>query len=239
MSTQTRKSVDTFDRIVANETEAQALHRLAAQAREKGVRVLVYPYTNEHFAESASHPGELHRVTMVSCDCRGWMRHGRCTHNAAVLDMYGNLPPVEPDGGPELGPDGGGQPSPVPHSATSVTERSADIVVSIAPAPRRQGATPRVENPHTITKPSPWNRAETLDHYRADAVEIGGRMHRVGDRVRYAYRKGEPASCVGTIGAIYRTAERARWKVTFRENDFGRFVSDVRAIDGEEVRHAA
>lgn len=102
------------------ESREQAIHRLAAQARDKGIRVLVYPQTNEHFAESASHPGELHRVTMVSCDCRGWMRHGQCMHNAAVLDMYGNLPRLDP----EPDPDGGGAALPLP----------VDVVVSVAPA---------------------------------------------------------------------------------------------------------
>ena len=103
------------------ETHEQAIHRLAGQARDTGVRVLVYPQTNEHFAESASHPGELHRVTMVSCDCSGFLRHRRCQHNAAVLDLYGNLPRLDP----EPDPDGGGVALPAP---------TDDVVLSIVPS---------------------------------------------------------------------------------------------------------
>ena len=106
------------------ETHDQAVVRLAEQARGAGVRVLVYPQTNEHFAESASHPGELHRLTMVSCDCPGFLRHRRCRHNAALLALYGNLPPLDPE--PE--PDGGGAALPVP------TE-DVDVVLSVVPAP--------------------------------------------------------------------------------------------------------
>lgn len=207
------------------ETEAQALHRLARQAHERGIKLIVNQVTNHHFCTSASNRDKLHAVTLYSCDCRGFVAHGRCMHLALVLEAYHSLPPIEP------APDGGGAALPVP---------AEDVVVSIVAAPRRQTAAPRVENPHTVTKPSPWRRGETMDHYYADGVEIDGRMHRVGDLVRYAYRTGEPAVHVGTIGAIYRTtATGRRWKVAIRENDFGRYVADVRALAVEEVRDAA
>jgi len=217
------------------ETETQALHRLAAQAKARGVKIVQNIVTNHHWATSASQPGKLHAVTLFSCDCPGFTRWGRCHHYAAILEYYRSLPPIVADTGPDSGPDGGGAAMPVPAAADD------DVVISIVPAPStRCRVAIRAENPHTVAKPSPWSSRETMDFFYADAVEIDGRMHRVGDRVRYAYRKGEAAVEVGTIGAIYRTtANGRRWKVTFRENDFGRYVADVRALTVEGVRHAA
>jgi hypothetical protein len=76
------------------ETVDQAVHRLAKEARAKGVQVFVYPHTGEHYATSASNPGELHRVTLLSCDCPGFIRHQRCTHHSALLAEVGQLPPL-------------------------------------------------------------------------------------------------------------------------------------------------
>src|SRR4051812_26176642 len=76
------------------ETRDQAIHRLAAVAQERGIRVYVYPATGEHYATSASTPGLLHRVTLVSCDCPGFVRNQRCTHHSALLAEIGQLPPV-------------------------------------------------------------------------------------------------------------------------------------------------
>lgn len=222
------------------ETEAQALHRLAAQAHEKGIRIIVNLTTNHHFSTSATNRDKLHAVTLYSCDCRGFIAHGRCMHHALVLERYHSLPPIDADD-PEPGPDGGGTALPAPEKPHGAAFEPADVVVSIVPAPRRQPG-PRVENPHTVTVPSPLTRGATLDLYHADGVEIGGRMHRVGDRVRYAHRKGEPATRLGTIGTIYRTtATGRRWKITLRENDFARCVSEVLpvVVSSEEVRHAA
>jgi hypothetical protein len=78
------------------ETRDEAMHRLAAQAQAKGVQLLVYVPSGEHFATSVSHPGELHRVTMLSCDCQGFQRHQRCMHHAALLAELGELPPLPP-----------------------------------------------------------------------------------------------------------------------------------------------
>ena len=67
-------------------------------------------------------------------------------------------------------------------AAARERDLARDVVVMVAPAPQPRQGTTRVENPHTVTRPSPWNSRETMDHYRTDAVEIDGRMHRVGVR---------------------------------------------------------
>ena len=108
----------------AGETEAQALHRLAAQATARGIKIIQNIVTNAHFATSASRPGTLHKVTLLSCDCVGFLRHARCTHYALVLEMYHSLPPIVADSGP----DGGGVALPVPTAADD------DVVISIVPA---------------------------------------------------------------------------------------------------------
>ena len=75
------------------ETTEQAIRRLAARAREHGIRVYQYPHTGEWYCSSYSQPDMLHRVTRVSCDCPGFTRHGRCQHHAALLHYLGELPP--------------------------------------------------------------------------------------------------------------------------------------------------
>ena len=206
------------------ETEAQALHRLAGPAHEKGVRLIVNQVTNHHFATRASNRDKLHAVTLLSCDCRGFITHGRCMHFALVLERYGCLPPI-------ADPDGGGAALPVP---------AADVVVSVVAArePRRQ-ATIRVENPHTVTKPSPVTRGATVSWVEADGVEVDGRMHGVGDQVVYVLNQGRGWTDVGTIQSIYRTTAHGRWKVVIRETGYGRYVADLRAVRSEEVRHVA
>jgi hypothetical protein len=49
------------------------------------------------FCSSASSP-EPHYVTGLSCDCRGFMGHQRCTHYALLLDHLGWLPEVAGSG---------------------------------------------------------------------------------------------------------------------------------------------
>ncbi len=206
------------------ETHEQALHRLAAQAHEKGVALIVEE-NNAHYVTSASQPGKRHAVTLLSCDCPGFCRYGRCVHHARVLEAYASLPPIDPT------PDGGGAALPVP---------AEDVVVSVvaARAPRRQ-ATIRVENPHVVTKPSPVTRGATVSWFEADGVEVDGRMHGVGDQVVYVLNQGRGRTDVGTIQSIYRTTEHGRWKVVIRETGYGRYVADLRAVRSEEVRHAA
>jgi hypothetical protein len=76
------------------ETQDEANWRLAAQARARGVQLFCYDLGRsvEYYATSTSRPGALHRVTLVSCDCPGFIRHQRCTHHARLLDEVGELP---------------------------------------------------------------------------------------------------------------------------------------------------
>ena len=128
MGTQTvsRHTVQSLGPVSAGETEAQALHRLAAQAKVRGVKIIQNIVTNHHWATSASQPGRLHAVTLYSCDCAGFLRHARCMHYAAVLEMYHSLPAIVPVATePDPTPDDGGEALPVP---------AADVVLSIVPA---------------------------------------------------------------------------------------------------------
>jgi hypothetical protein len=72
---------------------AEDLHRLAELAHQRGLRL-----TQEHatvwFCSSTSSP-EPHYVTGLSCDCRGFMEHQRCTHYALLLARLGWLPAAE------------------------------------------------------------------------------------------------------------------------------------------------
>ena len=70
------------------------LHRLAALAQTRGIR-LTQESETVWFCSSASQHGDPHYVTGLSCDCRGFMEHQRCTHYALLLDHLGWLPEVE------------------------------------------------------------------------------------------------------------------------------------------------
>jgi len=78
------------------ETRDQALHRLAALAEERGITVHWHDRgaVREYFATSGSKPGLLYRVTLHSCDCEGFVRHGRCSHFARLLAELDELPPL-------------------------------------------------------------------------------------------------------------------------------------------------
>lgn len=78
------------------ETRDEAICRLALGARERGIHVLRHEPSNEYFVESASEPGKLHRVTAVSCTCKGFQYRGYCCHLAALLDHLGWLPESTP-----------------------------------------------------------------------------------------------------------------------------------------------
>ncbi len=65
-----------------------ALTRLAAKAKADGIR-LFRDRTGRYFASSASQPGTLHYVTGYSCDCQGFVAHGRCKHHAALMTALG------------------------------------------------------------------------------------------------------------------------------------------------------
>lgn len=78
------------------ETREQALRRLAFQALAHGLRLFEYPRTREFYCSSSSQPDMLHRVTRLSCDCRGFIQHGRCSHYALLLHHLGELPEPTP-----------------------------------------------------------------------------------------------------------------------------------------------
>ncbi len=65
-----------------------ALTRLAAKAWQDGIR-LFRNRSGRYFASSASQPGTLHYVTGYSCDCQGFVAHGRCKHHAALMTALG------------------------------------------------------------------------------------------------------------------------------------------------------
>src|SRR5688572_25644133 len=83
-------------------TTAADLHRLAALAQERGLH-LTQESETVWFCSSASQHGDPHYVTGLSCDCRGFQEHQRCTHYALLLDHLGWLPEVEP--APAITPD--------------------------------------------------------------------------------------------------------------------------------------
>jgi hypothetical protein len=75
-------------------TTPEDLHRLAAVAQARGLR-LTQESESVWFCSSASQHGDPHYVTGLSCDCRGFQEHQRCTHYALLLDRLGWLPEVE------------------------------------------------------------------------------------------------------------------------------------------------
>ena len=89
------------------------LWRLAEQAERNGIRILREPFSNEHFATSGSDPTILHRLTHLSCSCRGFMVWQRCQHHALFLAQLGWLPDVADDE-PEPDPSPAAPALPVP-----------------------------------------------------------------------------------------------------------------------------
>ena len=73
---------------------AADFHRLAELAHARGLRVFELG-SNRWFCTSHSNPFALHTVTAYSCDCQGFLAHGRCSHYAALLAHLGWLPEVE------------------------------------------------------------------------------------------------------------------------------------------------
>ncbi len=74
------------------ETREEALMRLLQIARDSGVQ-LKRDSLGDYWATSISDPGWLHKVEPDSCSCRGFVRHGRCRHVAALLAYLGTLDP--------------------------------------------------------------------------------------------------------------------------------------------------
>jgi hypothetical protein len=68
-------------------------HRLADAAHDRGLRL--FRDGSRWYCSSASTAGGCHYVTGLSCDCPGFVAHGRCTHHALLLERLGWLPEVE------------------------------------------------------------------------------------------------------------------------------------------------
>jgi hypothetical protein len=77
------------------ETLDQARVRLADKARQTGVQ-LKRDDAGRYWASSTSQPGHWHAVTGYSCDCAGFVSHGRCKHHSALLAALGWLPDPTP-----------------------------------------------------------------------------------------------------------------------------------------------
>jgi len=80
------------------ESHDQAIRRLAVVAEERGITIHWHDRgaIREYYATSNTSPGLLHRVTLFSCSCEGFIRHGRCTHHARLLAELDELPPLPP-----------------------------------------------------------------------------------------------------------------------------------------------
>jgi hypothetical protein len=102
------------------ETVDGARVRLAAKARQQGVK-LTRGEDGRHYASSTSTPGKLHYVTGLSCDCRGFIAHGRCKHHSALLSALGWLQ-SDPETDPEMNT------AAPPTTATYVTGQRLRIV---------------------------------------------------------------------------------------------------------------
>jgi len=72
------------------------VHRLADLAEARGLDVVVDAH-GRHFVTSHGNPFALHVVTGFSCDCRGFVAVGRCTHHSLLLRSLGWLPEPEHD----------------------------------------------------------------------------------------------------------------------------------------------
>ena len=212
------------------ETEAAALHRLAQQARDKGVEIVI-DEDNRHWATSASRPGERYVVSLLACSCSGFVRWGRCHHHALVLAEYHSLPAL-PRLDPEPDPDGGGVALPVP---------AEDVVVLVQPA---RPSRPVVEGAYTAHAGTRGD-GSTYRIMHADAVVIDGVRHRVGDRVLVTDRRwgwtDARITCVRTSGSTGKV-----WKVDVDGTGYGettRSLAEVRAVNvvvmDEEVQSAA
>ena len=66
------------------QAELETIARLAAKAWQKGIKLYFDCNDRRHYASSASTPGLLHYVTLISCNCAGFAHHGRCMHNSAL-----------------------------------------------------------------------------------------------------------------------------------------------------------
>jgi hypothetical protein len=88
----------------ASERVAAALWRLAQEAEQRGIRIMVEPISGDHFATSSREVHTLYRLTHYSCTCKGFFRWQRCTHHALFLAQLGWLPEVGDHPDPEPDP---------------------------------------------------------------------------------------------------------------------------------------
>lgn len=77
--------MNTTTLLPAESAELKAHAERAAKARAEGMQLLRDRRTNEYFATSRTKPGTLHRVTLASCDCLGFVRHQHCRHHSALV----------------------------------------------------------------------------------------------------------------------------------------------------------
>lgn len=80
-----------------SESREDALIRLANKARAEGVKLYQDPKDGRYYASSVSNPGHMHYVTGFSCDCAGFVQHGRCKHYAALMSALGWIATPEPE----------------------------------------------------------------------------------------------------------------------------------------------
>jgi hypothetical protein len=78
------------------ESREDALIRLADQARATGIKLYQDRADGRFYASSRSQPGAFHRLTGFSCSCQGFIRHGRCSHLAALHSALGWLDIPDP-----------------------------------------------------------------------------------------------------------------------------------------------
>jgi hypothetical protein len=69
---------------------AADFHRLVDVAHERGLQL--FRDGPRWYCSSASDPGGCHYVTGLSCTCRGFVAHSRCSHHALLLERLGWLP---------------------------------------------------------------------------------------------------------------------------------------------------
>lgn len=75
--------MDTITTIEASELARHA--ERAAIYRREGGKLHRDNVTGAHYATSISTPGKWHAVTLLSCDCAGFVHHGHCKHNSAMI----------------------------------------------------------------------------------------------------------------------------------------------------------
>jgi hypothetical protein len=152
-------------------TTAADLHRLAEEAKRRGIQIFIENGTEAHFATSASSPDRLWRVSGLSCSCPGFVAHGRCTHFAALLADKGWLPPLDDN-----------DPDPVAPGASAVPAVLVEPEIA-APTPimlLRPSSSATMEPATAVQEPplaapimltDPHDRAKEMQGVIEDAIE--------------------------------------------------------------------